>query len=544
MKGKTIAGFALLLGIVMVGAFISGCIDQGTVTRTVSSPETSTTTQSPAPGNELESKEKELRALIDEYDVAIKDAKEKLARLPHDEILTGDSLIEWDRTSTELLRRVKSEENPEVRVLMLYDLAKLRYYELANLRALAGIGAIEGEYWENATTGEPIEAFYSMRGTFFYVSGRGIEELNRAGIVERMKKVQGYGMESLEIYHLGTGSSLRAIREGGRTVGAGQIVSIIAGTKNGVKIRAVNATGGELRLIDPGNGKTVVRISPDEDGVYFVPPVNTTLIGEVDDNGEWCYEPLPLDTHTLTPMPEEPDELVVCPAPQVAPFIFEPTDDNITQTPIEGLYLLPGRYTVTTLVMKADLKELAEQLVNINMRVGNGVITVETPTKALDAFQDAITNTYSAEMRTQEKCSCTVSPLIDGVFRRTFGGPFNEVPEPKAINITDFGNGPYIPVAWEKLENQSPAVVVYAITDSNGNTLIAIGDPGAKQGTKKPSSNRIAIGDPGVKQGTKKPSANRLASNYWTLKDLNLLLLSTTILTERLLYSRVNYSMH
>ena len=41
-------------------------------------------------------------------------------------------------------------------------------------------------------------------------------------------------------------------------------------------------------------------------------------------------------------------------------------------------------------------------------------------------------------------------------------------------------------------------------TESN---KIAIGDPGCKQGTKKPSSNRIAIGDPGCKQGTKKPSS-------------------------------------
>lgn len=498
MKGKTIAGFALLLGIVMVGAFISGCIGQGTVTRTVSSPSpspsgtsvgTSTKTQSSAPGNEWEPKEKELTALVDEYDKEIVDTGEKLAKTGFE--IQSEEIMKWDRTSTELLKMAREEKDPKTKVLILNDLAMLRYHELTNVRTLAGIGALERAYWENATTGEPIEPFYSMRGTFFYVSGKGIEELDRAGIVERMKAVRGYKMESLEIYHFGTGSTLRAIREGGRTVGAGQVVSIRVGAKNGFRMEAVNGTGSELLLIDPNTGETVMRIAPDKNGVYSVPPLNTTLVGMADDEG-FCYKKLPADTHTLNTIPEGPDEPLICPSPQIAPFIFEPTDDGVTPVPVEDLYLLPGKYTVTTLVMKADLKELAEQLVNVNMRVGGGSIGVETPKKALDAFQDAETKGYSAEMGTPaEACSCTVSPLLKDVFDKAFGEPFGEVPEPKALNIT-FGNGPYIPIAWDKLKNQSSIVVVYAITDSSGNTLIAIGDPGVKQGTKKPSTNRLA----------------------------------------------------
>lgn len=90
-------------------------------------------------------------------------------------------------------------------------------------------------------------------------------------------------------------------------------------------------------------------------------------------------------------------------------------------------------------------------------------------------------------MSTQSEttCSCTFSPLLRSVFGRAFGGePFGEVPEPGVINITDYGNGPYIPVEWEMLENYSSVVTVYVITNSNGETLIAIGDPGVNQGMK------------------------------------------------------------
>ncbi|ASJ11139.1 hypothetical protein A3L12_07420 [Thermococcus sp. P6] len=439
---------------------------------------------------EWESTERELKTLVDDYDRSISDAGEKFVKTGFE--LQSEEILNWDGSSRELLEMAKEENDPESRALILNDLAMLRYHELTNMRTLAGIGALERSYWENATTGEPIEPFYSMRGTFFYVSGKGVEKLDRAGIVERMKTVRGYEMESIEIYHFGTGSWLRAIREGGRTVS--HVVSIRTGTKNGFRMKAVNGTGSSLRLIDPETGKTVMKIAPDKEGVYFVPPVDTTLIGMADDEG-FCYKKLPMDTHTLTTIPEGPDEPLVCPSPQVAPFIFDPTGDEPGPVPLEDAYLLPGKYRVTTLVMKADLKELAEQLVNLNMRVGDDVLAVETPTrakKALDAFQDAITKSYPVKMTTPaEPCSCTVSPLLKDVFGRTFGGPFDEVPKPKVLNIT-LGNGPYIPVNWEKLENQSSTIVVYTITDSSGDTLIAIGDEGVKQGTKKPTPNRLA----------------------------------------------------
>lgn len=375
MKIRKLAGFALLLSIIMLGAFISGCIDQGDVTRTVTNG--STTVTPTASTNEWKAKEEKLTSLIATYDGEIANEKENLAKIGFE--LESSEIGNWEAGSRELLEMVESESDPRTRVLILRDVAKLKYYELLNLRTLAGIGALEKTYWENATTGEPIEAFYSPRGEFFYIDGKGITPMNTGEMVETMYSLlRGYKLESLEIYHLGTGSTLRTIREGGRTVGAGQ-VAVRIGAKNGKWLKAVGeSTPPVLKLVDPETGETVARVRPDENGFYLIPPVNTTLLGIPDDDG-FCYRPLPLDTNTMNTIPEEPEDPLICPSPEISPFIFEPTDTGSADpVPLEEAYIMPGEYTVTILVTKADLKQLAEQLVNINVKIGG-----EKPTSRL-----------------------------------------------------------------------------------------------------------------------------------------------------------------
>ncbi|WP_297503260.1 hypothetical protein, partial [Thermococcus sp.] len=291
----------------------------------------------------------------------------------------------------------------------------------------------------------------------------------------------------IEIYQVGTGGVLaRGIREGGRTVGAGQIAGVI-GAKKGAWIKAIGeGKPSAIRLIDPNTGETIVKVLPDENGYYQIPPVNTTLLGMVDDDG-FCYRPLPLDSNTMTLLPEEPDPPLVCPAPNVAPFVFEPTDTGpYDPAPMEDLYLMPGQYTVQTLVMKADLKQLAEQLVNINVRMGGTKVETRRAKKALDAFQNAVTFA-EASMSTpvETTCSCTVSPLLNGIFRETFGGePFAEVPAPESINVTDFGTGPFIPIPAEGLKDYSAEVRVFVVSDSKGNVNVLINESGISEGER------------------------------------------------------------
>lgn len=332
------------------------------------------------------------------------------------------------------------------------------------------VARIEQSYWELALSGENISEFYSPDGRFFYGSGRNTESINASQMVEKIGEIRGFEFQSLEIYHFGTGSTLKAIREGGRTVG-GQIsgsVSITVGAKDGVNLNLSSMNLSELRLVDPETGKTVMRIYPDENGNFVIPPVNTTLLGMVDDVDldklkEVC-KPLPTDTViVLEPIPEEPEELIVCPSSQIAPFVFEPTDNGIHPAPIDSLYIMPGEYRVTALTMKADLKELAEQLVNINARIGGNAISTNSPKKALDAFQDAITKSISAEFRTPREAGLSGAQDLSG---------------PEGVQAVQ--------------DNSSLSVNVYVISDTHGNVLIAIGDPGVKQGTKKPSSNRLA----------------------------------------------------
>ncbi len=444
MKAKKLAGFALLLSVVMLGAFISGCVDQGNVTKTVS-PETGSSTGTPAESTATEppkATDEEILALVSQYRNAISDTKAQLQKTGFE--IKGGEFSKWDAMAEELRKKAENERDPKQRTAMLYDLTRLRYYELLNLRSAVGISAVEKAYWENTTTGEPIGAFYNRRGDFFYAGNGKTTKMDVKAMVEKMYSItKGYELEGIEIYQVGTGSILvRGIREGGRTVGAGQ-VTIKVHAKRGMTIKTDGENFGVLRLVDPNTGETVMRVAPDEKGTYNVPPVNTTLLGIVDEGG-FCYRPLPLDENymELMPITDEVtlDEVLCAGGLQIAPFVFDPTDGGTgpyDPAPVEELYLMPGQYMVQTFVMKADLKQLAEQLVNINVKMGGTKVETRRAKKALDAFQSAVISVEASMSTPAEACSCSFSPLLQGIFREAFGGePFAEVPAPESINVT------------------------------------------------------------------------------------------------------------
>ncbi|MCO6040703.1 hypothetical protein [Thermococcus alcaliphilus] len=541
MKTKKFAGFALLLSVVLLGAFISGCINQSVSTETVSRPEETvtktetetktqtettnpttttpkeTTTSAPAetiPQPSWEADEEKLDGLIELYDKEIANTKEKLEKLGLE--LESPEIQNWEKSAKVLAEMAANESDVEKRVYILQNLAELKYYEALNMRSLVGVGAVETSYWENASNGEPITDFYNMRGEFFYISNGEISKLGREAMVEKMMAVKGYQMEGLEIYHVGTGSALVAIREGGRTVGAGQVyLSIKLYAKNGMKIKAAAGGFGVLKMVDPNTGETVMQIAPDESGVYTVPPINTTLLGISDDG--FCYRLLPPDNNYLEflDVQDEPldiDQAICNLNAQIAPFVFEPTDSDTgpyDPTPMEDLYLMPGQYTITALSMKADLKQLAEQLVNLNMIIGGTHSETKDAKRVLDAFQSAITgSSLKASMQTQsELCSCTISPLLDGIFMDKFGEKsFGELPNARVVNIT-FGNGPFIPIQLEKAKNVSSEVMVYAITDAKDRTTVIIGDPGTR-------ADGAELGEVEPRFASIAPSMTRLAADY------------------------------
>lgn len=539
MKTKKLAGFTLLLSVVMLGAFISGCIDQGNSTGTSTTPKETTqptttrepptttttpketTTSTPTETNpqpNWEADEEKLGGLIELYDKEIARAKEKLEKLGLE--LESPEIRNWEKSAKVLSEMAANENDIEKRVYILQNLAGLKYYEALNMRSLVGVGAVETAYWENASNGEPITGFYNMRGEFFYVENGKISKLSRENMVEKMMTVKGYQMEGLEIYHVGTGSVLVAIREGGRTIGAGQIAVARVGVPtsgNGTVIQVLNRDRTpfhnkyrpQFRLVNPETGEVVKEIAPDENGIMVIPPVNITLLGIADDG--FCYRLLPPDTNTIEPIPlPADDEPVLCPAPQLAPFIFDPTNGTTgpyNPAPLEQAYLMPGNYTVTVISMKADLKQLAEQLVNLNMAVESTHFETKDAKRALDAFQSTTSSSsLKASMQTSsELCSCTISPLLDGIFMDKFGEkPFGELPDARIINIT-FGNGPFIPLPVEKAKEAGSEVIVYAITDAKGRTTVIIGDPGV---------NDAELGEVEPRFASIAPSTRRLAPDY------------------------------
>ncbi|WP_456369946.1 hypothetical protein [Geoglobus sp.] len=472
MSVKGFAGLAIMLGLVLFAAAISGCADQGEVKQPAPTPEEKETLPEKSGTVEKEASVTEtgtadFAETIRTYDAEVREAEKALSDMGYE--LSGEETNLWDRKVDELVNSA-SDADQELRESLLREAVSLKYYEVQNLRSLVAVARIEKTYWDMAVDGKNISSFYSPDGRFFYGSGKSIENISASQMVKKMNAIRSLEFQSLEIYHFGTGSTLKVIREGGRTVGAGQIsdaVSITVGAKNGVRLNFSSESLPALRLVDPQSGETVMKVAPDMNGNYVIPPVNTTLLGVVDDVDldklkELC-KPLPPDTVVLQPMPEEPDELVICPSPQIAPFVFEPTDDGIYPTPIDSIYLMPGEYKITALTMNADLKELAEQLVNINVRVGGDAVSTNSPKKALDAFQSAIAKSISAEFKTPREAGLPGS---------------QELPAPDGVQVIQ--------------EDSSLSVKVYVISDTHGNVLIAIGDPGVKQGTKKPSSSRVA----------------------------------------------------
>ncbi|WP_457754240.1 hypothetical protein [Thermococcus sp.] len=248
MKKRKIAGFALLLGIVMVGAFISGCIDQGNATETGT--KTGGTTSQPittSPGiSEEEKYQDSLLKAIAAYDAEIRDIESRLKPS------TLNGLVD----ETKSLERDATHSTGREKTLLLERLAYSKYLQLSELRNLMVINAVETAYWENATTGEPIESFYRADGKLFMVENGKLSPLSRDEMVARMMELtKGYETESIEIYHFGSGSLIR-IREGGRTVGAGQLTAVRIGVpKNGFIIHAVGDSPGVMRLIDPNIGE-------------------------------------------------------------------------------------------------------------------------------------------------------------------------------------------------------------------------------------------------------------------------------------------------
>lgn len=282
-----------------------------------------------------------------------------------------------------------------------------------------------------------------------------------------------------------------------------------------MKIKVPTEGFGVLKMVDPNTGETVMQIAPDESGVYTVPPINSTLLGIADDG--FCYRLLPPpDNHylELLDVQDEPpldiDQAICNLNAQIAPFVFEPTDSDTgpyDPTPMEDLYLMPGQYTITVVSMKADLKQLAEQLVNLNMAIGSTHFETRDAKRALDAFQSAITGpSLKASMQTSsELCSCTISPLLDGIFMDKFGEkPFDELPDTRVVNIT-FGNGPFIPIQVESAKNVSTEIMIYAITDAKGRTTVIIGDPGL---------NNAELGEVEPRFASIAPSMTRLAPDY------------------------------
>ncbi|NJE76161.1 hypothetical protein [Thermococcus sp. ES12] len=596
MKIGKLAGLALLLSIVMLGAFISGCIDQGNITETQT--KTGKTSQPTTSSPQVSGEEKyqdDLLKTITSYEREIKEIEGKLTPVT----LSGLTI------EAENLERDAVHSTGREKTINLERLAHLKFLQLAELRNLMVIAAVENAYWENATTGEPIEAFYRPDGKLFIVDNGKMRPLSRERMVARMMELtRGYETQSIEIYHISSGSLLR-IREGGRTVGAGQLIAVRIGVpKEGFMIQATGDSPGVMRLVDPNTGKTVLRVKPDGNGVYQVPPVNTTLIGMADDEG-FCYRPLPLDSNTMNTIPEEPEDPLICPSPGLAPFIFEPDTGNTTPEPVpfeevyfegndltgvtfkfavaplatsemlmvgvpEGgtkiqvtgsdsmpgamvlidpetgkeigtltsdrkrVYSIPGfdkevigivaeadppnggfcyrplelnidttlepmevceeEFTMMPIIFepssnstfepvsnqRADLKQLAEQLVNFRAETGRlaggaagmGWVKDTLMSEVMDGVR-GITRMRAGEYTAFLAERGSTGPFLSGVLEGFGTGPFDPTPLPefRYINVTDFGTGPFIPP------------VELTVVDSGGEVLVAVTGPAVNSKT-------------------------------------------------------------
>jgi hypothetical protein len=143
MKIGKLAGLALLLSIVMLGAFISGCIDQGNVTETQT--KTGKTSQPTTSSPQISGEEKyqdELLKTIASYEREIKEIEGKLNPIALSGLEAAAKNVERDAVHS----------TGREKTMNLERLAHLKFLQLTELRNLVVIAAVENAYWENATT--------------------------------------------------------------------------------------------------------------------------------------------------------------------------------------------------------------------------------------------------------------------------------------------------------------------------------------------------------------------------------------------------------
>ncbi len=462
MSLKSFLGVAILFGLVFLAVFTFGCAEQNgaknlaptQTTKETIKKETQKVVKPEKTKNEL------ITNISNTYDMQIKEAENILFEMGFS--YNSSKISMWDSKIDGILKKANSTEDPEIRKNLLIEVVTLKYYKLQNLRSLVAIAEIEKEYWKSASSGEDIKEFYSQDGDLFYGSGIKVKRVDITQMVEKMNAVNGMTLQSLEIYHFGTGSNLVFIREGGRTIGAGQVTAKIGVPENGILIEPLDLknapalrgiaiqTAGEdepsllsERPRNPQTGKEIFVISPNEKGIYEIQHVNVSTIVSPE-RGNPCFR---INNYST-----------ICSSPIVATFILVPSKKpSFELLSPDEMYLMPGNYTVTTFVMKADLKQLAEQLVNINARISGGKVSVDSPTRAFDAFQRTDTKTVTVDFRTHYKTN--LSSLFGVLSKRTPTIPaFKDVPTPENIgNLTETTNF---------------SMKLYVISNTNGDVLI------------------------------------------------------------------------
>ncbi len=467
MEVKNFIILVLLFSFILFASVLSGCVEQNEIKQPISTPERNVTTSEKNATIErevtnrtkTESPTLNLIEIIKTYDNQIKEAEKTLFDMGFD--LESPEINSWKNRSAELLIKAEKEKNSILREKMLKEAATLKYHELQNLRNLVSIVELEKAYWESAVSGGDISEFYNTDGDLFYGSGDEIRNVSVTQMVEKMSAVKGMTFQSLEIYHFGTGSNLVFIREGGRTIGAGQVAAKIGVPENGVLIepadpknvpalRAISiqtteggtAVSSKERTRNPQTGKEIHVINPGDNGLYTIQHVNfSTII--VPEEGNSCFK---IDNYP-----------VVCSSPIVATFILEPSSKlSFESVSPDEMYIMPGNYTVTTLVMKADLKQLAEQLVNINARIGGGEVSVDTPIRAPDVFQGAVTKTVNVDFTTPYETN--PGSLLDVVSKSS-----QEMQIFKNVSA---------PAGAQSITTNNFSIKLYVISNSHGDVLI------------------------------------------------------------------------
>ncbi|WP_087036392.1 HU family DNA-binding protein [Thermococcus litoralis] len=243
------AGFALLLSVVLLGAFISGCINQSVNTETTSKPtetvtktETKTETETPPP-TETQTKttpptETQPREEKDtQIDVKLKELEEAVGLIDsvlgsgENQVMEAFSNVTLVRAPPEgsivraqpentrikrwivraqpeeekfhrLMRLAENEDNKTKKFEYLSDAYLIRLAQLVSLRNALITAAVERAYWDRIEKGEPVDEFYSENGIFL-VGGKHVSAREMAQ--NTLKAVEGKEIVSIEIYHPASG---------------------------------------------------------------------------------------------------------------------------------------------------------------------------------------------------------------------------------------------------------------------------------------------------------------------------------------------------